>query len=50
MTKSRKVRIVWQSTRGTRHSKMVVERCAQAVHFRLRRLPDVKSNTVRMSL
>ena len=48
--KSRKVKIVWESTRGTRHDKMVDEKDAQKKMNRLRSLPDVKSNSVRLAM
>ena len=50
MPKSPKVKIVWESISGTRHSKMVDEKDAQKEMNRLRGLPDVKSNSVRISM
>ncbi len=50
MAKSLKVKIVWESTRGTKHSKMVDEKDAQREMDRLRGLADVKSNSVRISM
>jgi len=49
MTK-RKVKIVWESIRGTKHSKQVAESNAQHEMNRLRSLPDVKSKSVRVSI
>lgn len=49
MTK-RKVKIVWESIRGTKHSKQVAENNVAAEIDRLRSLPDVKSKSVRVSL
>lgn len=49
MTK-RKVKIVWESIRGTKHSKQVAEKDATEEIDRLRSLPDVKSKSVRVSL
>lgn len=50
MSKSPKVKIVWEPTRGSRHSKTVNEVDAPKEMSRLRSLPDVKSNSVRLSL
>lgn len=47
---TRKVKIVWESIRGTKHSKQVAENNAAAEIDRLRSLPDVKSKSVRVSL
>lgn len=50
MAKSRRVKIVWESTRGTKHEKTIDEKDAQMEMNRLRTLPDVKSNSVRLSM
>jgi|GEM_PF-5008697 len=47
---NKKIKIVWESTRGTKHSKLVDETDAKAEMSRLRGLPDVKSGSVRLSM
>jgi len=47
---NRKIKIVWESMRGTKHSKTVDETDAKAEMSRLRGLPDVKTRSVRLSM